>query len=824
MRYIKYFDEIRLTDVNKVGGKNASLGEMITQLSSQKIRVPTGFAITADAYWHYITENKLLAKMKQIMSKLHGAKNVHKVGSEIRKLIMSGKIPDDLAQEITSAYHELSARYKKDNIDVAVRSSATAEDLPTASFAGQQDTFLNVVGNKKLLDACKKSIASLFTDRAIIYRIDQGFDHFKIALSIGVQKMIRSDGAVSGVAFSLDTESGFKDVVMIEASYGLGESIVQGLVTPDEYIVHKPTLMDGYVPIIKKLCGDKKTKIVYGSADPTTLKSYEGRATKTVKVSEKDRHAFALSEKEIIELAQFVVAIETYYSKLKQKSYFAPSFAESFGGHGKATKDKAWSPMDIEWAKDARDGKLYIVQARPETIYAGKKELTLQQYAIKTSAKKEVIVTGLSIGHKIVSGIARVVKGARDIGKIRNGDIIVTTMTDPDWVPVMKRAAGIITDSGGRTCHAAIVSRELGIPAIVGTNNGTITIKNGDMITIDCSQGSVGAIYKGKLEYTIKKISLTDIPKLDVEIMVNIADPDSAFQTSFLPVAGVGLARMEFIITNSIKIHPMALIHPEMIKDKKIKAKIEQLTAAYNQKTQFFIERLAQGIGMIAAAFYPRPVTVRLSDFKSNEYRNLIGGTYFEPVEENPMIGFRGASRYYNEHYKEAFALECKALVYARDVMGLKNIKVMIPFVRTVQEAQLVEAEMAKHGLRRGKDLELVMMCEVPSNVIMIDQFSRYFDGFSIGSNDLTQLVLGVDRDSTMLAALFDERDEAVKKMMTMAIEGAHKQKRYIGICGQAPSDYPEIAQFLIKNNIDSLSLNADSVLPFLISYGKKRR
>jgi pyruvate, water dikinase len=800
MRYIRYFEEIGLTDVNTVGGKNGSLGEMITQLSSQGIRVPTGFAITADAYWHYLNENKLLANMKSIMRTLHNTKDLkrlHKVGSEIRKLIMHGRVPDDLAQEIITAYHKLSARYKKDTIDVAVRSSATAEDLPTASFAGQQDTFLNVVGDKSLLDACKKSMASLFTDRAIIYRIDKGFDHFKVALSIGVQKMIRSDGAVSGVAFSLDTESGFKDVVMIEASYGLGESIVQGLVTPDEYIVHKPTLVDGYASIIKKFCGDKKTKIVYGHAN----------VTKTVKVSDKDQHAFALTDKEILELAQFVVTIETHYSKLKEKSYFA-----------KATKDKVWSPMDIEWAKDAHDGKLYIVQARPETIYGGKNSSVLQQYVLKSGAKKEEIVTGLSIGHKIASGVARVVKGAQDIGKIKDGDVIVTEMTDPDWVPAMKRAAGIITDSGGRTCHAAIVSRELGIPAIVGTKNGTATIKSGQMVTLDCSQGAVGAVYAGKLEYTIKKIALKNIPKPKVDIMVNIADPDSAFQTSFLPVAGVGLARMEFIITNSIKIHPMALLYPKRVLDTKIRKKIEQLTAAYNQKTKFFIERLAEGVGMIAAGFYPRPVIVRLSDFKSNEYRNLLGGSYFEPVEENPMIGFRGASRYYNDLYKEAFALECAALKRVREVMGLKNVKIMIPFVRTVQEAQAVEVQMKLHDLVRGKDgLELIMMCEVPSNVIMIEQFSRYFDGFSIGSNDLTQLVLGVDRDSTILASLFDERDEAVKRMMEMAIAGAHKQKRHIGICGQAPSDYPEVAQFLIKEGIDYLSLNVDSVLPFLM-------
>jgi pyruvate, water dikinase len=791
MKYIKYFEEVRLTDVSSVGGKNASLGEMITQLGAQGIRVPTGFAVTADAYWHYLNENNLVEKMKQIMSQLSDKNDVgvlQKVGSEIRNLIIAGKMPDDLAQEIITAYHDLSRRYKCENCDVAVRSSATAEDLPTASFAGQQDTFLNVSGDEQLLNACKKSMASLFNDRAIIYRIDQGFDHFRVALSIGVQKMIRSDCAVAGVAFSLDTESGFKDVVMIEASYGLGESIVQGLVTPDEYMVHKPTLAQGYASIIKKYCGDKKTKIVYQEHNASTVK--------TIDVPEQEQNIFALSDEEIIELAKFIVTIENHYSALKG----------------------SWSPMDIEWAKDGIDKKLYIVQARPETIYAGKKSLNLQQYVMAADAKKDLIIAGLSIGHKIVSGVARVVRGAQDIAQVRDGDIIVTPMTDPDWVPVMRRAAGIVTDRGGRTCHAAIVSRELGIPAIVGTKNGTEKIKDGSVITLDCSDGAVGSVYDGKIEYSVQDISCDTIPKPPVVVLINSADPDSAFQTSMLPVAGVGLARLEFIITNFIKIHPMALIHPEKVEDKVVRAEIDRITCAYSTQKDFFVETLAQGIGMIAAAFYPRPVTVRTSDFKSNEYRNLIGGTYFELTEENPMIGFRGASRYYNERYKEAFALECAALKRVRDVMGLKNVKVMIPFVRTVAEGSLVIAEMEKNGLSRGGNgLELVMMCEVPSNVVMVDEFSTLFDGFSIGSNDLTQLVLGVDRDSTMLSTLFDERDEAVKKMMAMAIEGAHRNKRYIGICGQAPSDYPEIAEFLISCGIDSLSLNADSVIPFLL-------
>lgn len=790
MKYIKFFEDIRINDVAQVGGKNASLGEMISQLTPLGIIVPSGFAVTADAYWHYLNENNLVEKMRSIMDNLsdvHDVKMLHAAGSKIRKLIADGTMPDDLKQEIVAAYNHLSEQYgaKDKGIDVAVRSSATAEDLPTASFAGQQDTFLNVSGEKELINACTLGMASLFNDRAIVYRVEQGFDHFKVALSLGVQKMVRSDAAVSGVAFSLDTESGFADVVMIEASYGLGESIVQGLVTPDEYMVHKQTLTQGFAPIIKKICGDKKTKIVYA----------ERENTKTIAVPEEQQRSFALTDEEILILARYVVIIEKHYSELK----------------------KSWSPMDIEWAKDGHDGKIYIVQARPETVHAGKKNVVFQQYALDGNAHKELIVSGLSIGRKIVSGIARVIKSAKDIVHVQDGDIIVTEMTDPDWVPVMKRAAGIITDRGGRTCHAAIVSRELGIAAMVGTGDATKKIKTGDVITIDCSSGADGKVYQGKIDYLIKETPLTDIATSPLSVMTNISDPDSAFQTSFLPVSGVGLARLEFIISNRIRIHPMALLYPEKIIDKKIRTEIDLLTAAYSSAADFFIEQLVCGIGMIAAAFYPRSVIVRLSDFKSNEYFNLIGGSYFEPIEENPMIGLRGASRYYHEQYREAFALECAALLRVRKNMGLSNVKIMVPFVRTVQEAEKVFKEMESHGLVRGTEgLELVMMCEVPSNVILIQEFSNYFDGFSIGSNDLTQLVLGIDRDSTLVAPLFDERNEAVKQMMLMAIEGAHRAKKYIGICGQAPSDYPEIAEFLIKAGIDSLSLNADSVIPFL--------
>ena len=761
--------------------------------------MPRGFAVTAAAYWHYLSHNALIEEMKRIMDQLKDPNDIstlQKVGQKIRSIIVSGSMPDDLAQEIAAAYDQLSQHYNQKNADVAVRSSATAEDLPTASFAGQQETYLNIHGVEELIEACKKCMASLFTDRAIVYRIGHGFDHFKVALSVGVQKMIRADLASSGVAFSLDTESGFKDVVMIESSFGLGEAIVKGLVTPDEFMVHKPTLEQGFHSIIKKQLGDKKIKIIYAQNHEET--------TQEIAVLDDEQKQFSLVDEEILELAQSTITIEKHYSQLKG----------------------AWSPMDVEWAKDGQDGKLYIIQARPETVHAVKKEAVLIQYSLQNgepeSHAHRLLVTGLSIGQQIVCGIARVIKDVKQIKQVQEGDIIVTYMTDPDWVPVMKRAAGIITERGGRTCHAAIVSRELGLPAIVGAQGATEAIKDGQEITLDCSRGTAGFIYDGRIEYVVNKTVLETVPKAPVEVMVNISDPGSAFQVSFLPTAGVGLARIEFIITNSIKIHPMALVHPDRVTDKKVFEKIDVLTSAYPDKKAFFVDRLAQGIGMIAAAFYPRPVIARLSDFKSNEYRNLLGGVYFEPEEENPMLGFRGASRYYHERYKEAFSLECATFLKVRNEMGLKNVKVMVPFVRSVDEADGVIREMQRNGLSRGENgLEIIMMCEVPSNVIVLDMFSPFFDGFSIGSNDLTQLTLGVDRDSELLAPMFDERDPAVKRMMAMAIEGAKKNKQYIGICGQAPSDYPEIAQFLIEKGIDSLSLNPDSVLPFLTQYAQ---
>ena len=789
-QFIQWFKDLTLDDVAKVGGKNASLGEMVRNLGSQGIRVPDGFAVTAAGYWHYLNQNNFAPRIKELMASLSNAddmNSVQRVGSQVREFILSGSIPGGLAQEIGGAYQELSSRYRQEGCDVAVRSSATAEDLPNASFAGQQSTFLNINGNQDLLDAYKKCLASLFTDRAIVYRMVHGFEHMKVGLSVGVQKMIRSDLASSGVAFSLETETGFKDVVMIEASYGLGESIVQGLVTPDEFLVHKPMLQAGYAPIIKKSLGDKKTKIIYGA----------GGTVKQIAVPSADQQQFALSEQHILSLARNVLTIEQYY----------------------CARAGRWVPMDIEWAIDGGDGNMYIIQARPETVHSMKKHTTvMRSYVVHGGQDPQVLVVGNSVGRSIASGVARVVASAADISQVQQGDIIVTDMTDPDWVPAMKRAAGIITNRGGRTCHAAIVSRELGIPAIVGAANATAVIKSGAQITIDCSQSDAGRVYAGNVAFDVQEIALDAIADVGTKIMVNLADPESAFATALLPSQGVGLTRLEFIISNVIKVHPLALVHPDKVVDAKVSEQIANLAAPYADLKTFFVDSLAAGIAHIAAAFYPRPVIVRLSDFKSNEYRNLIGGVYFEPEEENPMIGFRGASRYVHERYQEAFALECAALKKVREEMGLANVKVMVPFVRTCNEAKRVIEALAKHGLVRGTNgLELVMMCEIPSNVLLIDAFSELFDGFSIGSNDLTQLTLGVDRDSQILASLFDERDPAVQKMLVMAIEGAHAANRHIGICGQAPSDYPEIAEFLIAQGIDSISLNPDSVVPFLI-------
>lgn len=788
MNYIKKFEEVGLADIALVGGKNASLGQMISDLSAQGVRVPSGFATTSAGYWHFMQSNNLIEPVTHELATLtdiHDLENLARVGNAVRQLVAAGTIPADMQQEIIQSYHELSARYGVAAADVAVRSSATAEDLPTASFAGQQETFLNVVGDEALLRACVKSIASLFTDRAIMYRVENGFDHMKVALSIGVQKMVRSDAASSGVAFSLDTETGFKDVVVINATYGLGEMLVKGSIIPDEYVVHKPTLAHGYRSIIKKSVGTKHEKMIY-----------QGNSVAVAPVSAHDQERYVLSDDQILEIARATVAIEAHYSQMKQQ----------------------WTPMDVEWAQDGIDQHMYIVQSRPETIHSNDGVAPFyMQYSLQGSAP--IIARGQSIGQQVVSGIARVVHDPKDIAQVQDGDILVADMTDPDWVPAMKKAAGIITNRGGRTCHAAIVSRELRTPAIVGTHNATEVITTGQAITIDCSQGAAGLIYDGIVPFTSKKIELTSLPKLAVDLMVNVADPDTAFSVCQLPVDGVGLARLEFIINNTVKIHPMALVKPDAVIDADVRKRIDTITAAYTDKKAYFVDTVAYGVGMIAAAFYPKPVIVRLSDFKTNEYRNLLGGSYFEPEEENPMIGFRGASRYYNDRYKDAFALECAALKKVREEMGLKNVQIMVPFVRTLAEGHAVLAEMAEHGLQSGVDeLRIIMMCEIPSNVLLIDAFADMFDGFSIGSNDLTQLTLGVDRDSQILAPLFDERDPAVKRMMIMAIEGALRADTYIGICGQAPSDYPEIAAFLIEHGISSISLNPDSVVPFLLS------
>ncbi len=793
MTYIRLLSNLSMKDLPLVGGKNASLGEMIQQLQQVgDIRIPLGFAITVKGYWHHLQENNLIPEMKKIMEPLKNNSDiptVQRVGKALRDVMYEAPLPEDLVTEIRRAYEQLSSEYHVDNVDVAVRSSATAEDLPHASFAGQQETYLNICGEQQLLDATKRCMASLFTDRAIVYRIKQGFDHFKVGLSVGVQKMVRSDKASSGVCFSLDTDTGFKNVVVITSSYGLGENIVKGVVNPDEFHVHKQTLKEGYRPIIKKFLGSKELKLVY-----TEGKSYP---LENLPVSYREQHTFSLSDDEILELARQTVIIEDHYTELKG----------------------TWTPMDIEWAKDGLDGHLYILQARPETVYSQHPwKDTLITYQLKGPYPGKSITTGLSIGQKIASGKARVLSSIHEYALFKEGDILVTSMTDPDWVPLMKKASAIVTDKGGRTCHAAIVSRELGIPAIVGTSNATSLIKTGNNITVDASQGAVGYVYEGKLDYDIKKTILDRLPKPRVPIKLNIADPDRAYKLQFLPVSGVGLARVEFIITNSIKVHPMAICQPSRITDPRTKKIIETMSMPFNNDSRaFFIDTLAMGIGRIAASFYPRSVMVRMSDFKSNEYRNLLAGDVFEPIEENPMLGFRGAVRYCDPEYAPAFALECEAIRKARNDMGLKNIKLLIPFVRNLYEAGCTMAALEEHGLKRGNDgLEIHMMCEIPSNVILLEEFSKTFDGFSIGSNDLTQFTLAVDRDSAQLSELFNERDPAVKKILIMALDKAKECNVPIGICGQAPSDFPEIANLVIEHGISSLSLNPDSVIPFL--------
>ncbi|WP_281976354.1 phosphoenolpyruvate synthase [Pseudorhizobium flavum] len=772
---VVWFEKLRRIDVAKVGGKNSSLGEMIQTLGQRGVDVPAGFATTADAYWNYVDENGIRDAMAALIADwTTGKASLAETGAAVRKLFLRGDWPKETADAIIAAYRELSERAARTDASVAVRSSATAEDLPDASFAGQQETFLNVAGEKALLDACRRCFASLFTDRAISYRQAKGFDHMKVALSIGVQQMVRSDIGGSGVMFSIDTETGFDKVVLINAAWGLGENVVQGAVNPDEYQVFKPLLdQPSLRPIIAKKKGAKAIKMIYGTGD---------QPTRNVPTSRAEREAFVLTDEEILTLARWAATIEQHYG----------------------------CAMDMEWARDGETGRLYIVQARPETVQSNREAAVFKAYHIKSKGKQ--LVSGLSIGDAIVSGQVCLIETAKDIDQFVDGSILVTSTTDPDWVPIMKRAAAIVTDHGGRTSHAAIVSRELGLPAIVGTGDATRLLHTGQQITVSCAEGDEGMIYEGVAEYDIETLNMDDVPTTETKVMLNLANPGAAFRWWKLPADGVGLARMEFVISNAIRIHPMALVHFDRLKDEAAKEEIAALTAAYDDKSEYFVDQLSEGLARIAAALYPKPVIVRMSDFKTNEYAGLVGGAEFEPKEENPMIGFRGASRYYSPRYREGFALECRAIRRLRSKLGFKNVVVMIPFCRSVSEAEKVLEVMAENGLRRGEDgLQVYVMCEIPSNVILAKQFAQHFDGFSIGSNDLTQLTLGVDRDSGELADLFDEQDEAVKWMIRRVITEAVKAGAKIGICGQAPSDHPEFAKFLVDCGIDSISVSPDS-------------
>lgn len=781
--FVLRFEEVGISDIPRVGGKNASLGEMFRELSAQGVKVPPGFAITADAYRYFLRENGLDVRIPELLSGLntHDIDNLRERGHRVRQAILQADLPNSLRQAIVDAYERLSKPFGRP-LDVAVRSSATAEDLPDASFAGQQETYLNVLGPSLLLETCKRCFASLFTDRAISYREDKGFEHFKIALSIGVQQMVRSDLSSSGVMFSIDTESGFRDVVLINAAYGLGENVVQGSVNPDEFYVFKPTLKSGHRPIIERRLGSKEFKLVYDLGG--------GRMTRNIPVPNEDRARFAVSDDDILQLARWACVIEDHYSRQR----------------GTPT------PMDMEWAKDGLTGELFIVQARPETVQSQRVAETMDSYHL--CEKGAVLVRGRSVGEKIAAGPVRVIASAAHLEKFKPGEVLVTDKTDPDWEPQMKRAAAIVTNRGGRTCHAAIVSRELGLPAVIGTENATELLTDGQLVTVSCAEGETGHVYDGQLKFDVEHIDLHGLGRPRTKIMLNVGNPEEAFRLAQLPNDGVGLARLEFIINSAIKIHPLALVHYDKLTDLAVKAEIDQLTAGYSDKPQFFVDKLAEGVATLAAAFFPKDVIVRLSDFKTNEYANLIGGREYEPHEENPMIGFRGASRYYNPRYRDGFALECRAMRKVREEMGLTNVKLMVPFCRTVEEGRRVIAEMKANGLQQGeRGLEVYVMCEIPSNVILAKEFAEVFDGFSIGSNDLTQLILGVDRDSEIVAPLFNERNGAVMMMIANVIRTCRETDRKIGICGQAPSDYPEFAEFLVREGIDSLSLNPDAVL-----------
>lgn len=788
-QFIKWFEEISIKDIPLVGGKNASLGEMFQTLTPQGIQIPPGFAVTADAFSVLIAQNGISEKIYSLLSNLDTTETnkLAKTGHEIRALVRSVGIPEKIANEIRAAYDQLCLRSGIEELDVAVRSSATAEDLPDASFAGQQETFLNIRGSEDLLTACLNCFASLFTDRAISYRSTKGFEHSKVRLSICVQRMVRSDLAASGVIFTLDTESGARNVILVNSAFGLGENVVGGRVDPDEFFVLKPLLgsakSEKTVPILRRKVGAKQVKMVYSG--------HGSRTTRNIEVSRVDREKLSIPDGDVIKLAEWALAIEQYYSKLNGRD----------------------TPMDIEWGKDGRTGDLFILQARPETVHSQISGPQQSSFILKERSK--ILVSGRAVGGKIGSGNVRIVNDVSELGLFKNGEVLVADMTDPDWEPIMKKASAIITNRGGRTCHAAIVSREHGVPCIVGTGTGTEVLKSNQAVTVSCAEGDEGFVYEGNLSFIEEKVNWTSLAKPNTKIMVNLGNPSQALKTSLLPVDGVGLARIEFIISEYVKVHPMALAHLDEISEPAIKEQIETLLGAHkNNPAQYFVEKLAEGVGLIAGAFYPRPVIVRFSDFKTNEYASLLGGKQYEPSEENPMIGFRGASRYYDRRYRDGFALECRAIKHLREHVGLTNIKVMIPFCRTPGEGEKVLAEMKNHGLVRGEQgLEVYVMCELPANVLRAEEFARIFDGFSIGSNDLTQMVLGVDRDSSVVSHLFDERDPAVLKMLHMAIDGAKKSGRPIGICGQAPSDFPEISQLLVNEGINSISVTPDSVI-----------
>lgn len=795
-KYVLWFKDLGIEDVPRVGGKNAALGEMYANLVPLGVNVPDGFAITAEAYRHFLLDAGLNEKIEEALKGLdtHNIKDLQRRGLKVRQIILKAELPKDLKESIAESYKELCAKYGK-NTDVAVRSSATAEDLPDASFAGQQDTYLNIVGEAAVLDATKRCIASLFTDRAISYRVDKGFSHLDTALSVGVQKMVRSDLAVSGVMFTLDTETGFEDVIIINGSYGLGEMIVQGKVTPDEFMVFKPTLKQGFKSLIAKDLGEKKSKIIYAA-----------KGIKEVKVLPADSAVYCLKDEEVLQLAKWGAQIEDYFSK----------------------KHNRHQPMDIEWAKDGKTKKLFIVQARPETVHATSDKNIYKEYQLRGEGK--LLAQGAAVGSKIASGKVRVIQDAKHIGEFKKGEVLVTTITDPDWEPIMKIASAIVTDKGGRTSHAAIVSRELGIPCVVGSGTATKVLKTGQMVTIDCSSGKSGNILAGEIKFEVIEHHLDKIPKLKTKVMVNVGSPDEAFKNHFLPVRGVGLGRLEFIIASHIQIHPNALLDyaklKKNVKNKKLISEIDRITVGYKDKSQFYVDELAEGIAKIGAAFYPNEVIIRFSDFKTNEYRTLLGGDLYEPKEENPMLGWRGASRYYNPLFKEAFGLECEALKKVREGMGLKNVIPMVPFCRTPEEGQKVLATMKEFGVSKehDKDFKCYVMCEIPSNILLADEFLEVFDGMSIGSNDLTQLTMGIDRDSSIVSGITNEKNGAVKKLIEEIIKKCRAKGKYIGICGQAPSDYPDFAEFLVEKGIESMSLSPDTVIKTITMLAEKEK